>query len=160
MFNLFLKCMAYIMNFTRFFHQQHLSELSVIDMQIRKNFDPTYLLWQFKSSRKKQKVFIGLIHIVQRSCEIFGFFLVLVKLFFLLQGGVILLVLALCFKVGFHTASRKLSVDVGGAKRLQALSHLISVILLCPWVVVLSLTTEVNSIISVEKQTQLFENLI
>ncbi|NWY02476.1 ZNT5 protein, partial [Nothoprocta ornata] len=58
------------------------------------------------------------------------------------QGGVLLLVLALCCKVGFHMASRKLSVDVGGAKRLQALSHLVSVLLLSPWVVVLSLTTE------------------
>ncbi|XP_061475666.1 proton-coupled zinc antiporter SLC30A5 isoform X2 [Rhineura floridana] len=58
------------------------------------------------------------------------------------KGGVILLVLALCCKVGFHTASRKLSVDIGGAKRLQALSHLVSVFLLSPWVIVLSLTTE------------------
>uniref|UniRef100_A0A8C0J7W3 Zinc transporter n=1 Tax=Chelonoidis abingdonii TaxID=106734 RepID=A0A8C0J7W3_CHEAB len=58
------------------------------------------------------------------------------------KGGVLLLVLALCCKVGFHMASRKLSVDVGGAKRLQALSHLVSVLLLCPWVIVLSLTTE------------------
>uniref|UniRef100_A0A8C3VL51 Zinc transporter n=1 Tax=Catagonus wagneri TaxID=51154 RepID=A0A8C3VL51_9CETA len=58
------------------------------------------------------------------------------------KGGVLLLVLALCCKVGFHTASRKLSIDVGGAKRLQALSHLISVLLLCPWVIVLSVTTE------------------
>lgn len=58
------------------------------------------------------------------------------------KGGVLLLVLALCFNVGFHTASRKLSLDIGGAKRLQALSHLVSVILLCPWVIVLSATTE------------------
>ncbi|XP_038258986.1 zinc transporter 5 isoform X1 [Dermochelys coriacea] len=58
------------------------------------------------------------------------------------KGGVLLLVLALCCKVAFHMASRKLSVDVGGAKRLQALSHLVSVLLLCPWVIVLSLTTE------------------
>ncbi|KAH0516552.1 Zinc transporter 5 [Microtus ochrogaster] len=58
------------------------------------------------------------------------------------KGGVLLLVLALCCKVGFHTASRKLSIDVGGAKRLQALSQLVSVFLLCPWVVVLSVTTE------------------
>ncbi|GAB5566924.1 zinc transporter 5 [Prionailurus iriomotensis] len=58
------------------------------------------------------------------------------------KGGVLLLVLALCCKVGFHTASRKLSIDVGGAKRLQALSHLVSVLLLCPWVIVLSVTTE------------------
>ncbi|XP_020854129.1 proton-coupled zinc antiporter SLC30A5 isoform X1 [Phascolarctos cinereus] len=58
------------------------------------------------------------------------------------KGGVLLLVLALCCKVGFHTASRKLSLDVGGAKRLQALSHLVSVLLLCPWVIILSVTTE------------------
>uniref|UniRef100_A0A3Q2I7W2 Zinc transporter n=1 Tax=Equus caballus TaxID=9796 RepID=A0A3Q2I7W2_HORSE len=58
------------------------------------------------------------------------------------KGGVLLLVLALCCKVGFHTASRKLSIDVGGAKRLQALSHVVSVLLLCPWVIVLSVTTE------------------
>ncbi|XP_054842686.1 proton-coupled zinc antiporter SLC30A5 [Eublepharis macularius] len=58
------------------------------------------------------------------------------------KGGVLLLVLALCCKVGFHTASRKLSVDIGGSKRLHALSHFVSVILLCPWVVILSLTTE------------------
>ncbi|OCU02450.1 zinc transporter 5 [Xenopus laevis] len=58
------------------------------------------------------------------------------------KGGVLLLVLALCFNVGFHTASRKLSLDIGGAKRLQALSHLVSVIILCPWVIILSATTE------------------
>uniref|UniRef100_A0A8I3WI87 Zinc transporter n=3 Tax=Simiiformes TaxID=314293 RepID=A0A8I3WI87_CALJA len=58
------------------------------------------------------------------------------------KGGVLLLVLALCCKVGFHTASRKLSIDIGGGKRLQALSHLVSVLLLCPWVIVLSVTTE------------------
>lgn len=58
------------------------------------------------------------------------------------KGGVLLLVLALCCKVGFHTASRKLSIDIGGVKRLQALSHLVSVLLLCPWVIVLSVTTE------------------
>ncbi|KAM4708727.1 proton-coupled zinc antiporter SLC30A5 [Discoglossus pictus] len=58
------------------------------------------------------------------------------------KGGVLLLVLALCFNVGFHTASRKLSLDIGGTKRLQALSHLVSVIILCPWVIVLTATTE------------------
>ncbi|ERE82162.1 zinc transporter 5 [Cricetulus griseus] len=58
------------------------------------------------------------------------------------KGGVLLLALALCCKVGFHTASRKLSVDVGGPKRLQALSQLVSVFLLCPWVIVLSVTTQ------------------
>ncbi|TKC37383.1 hypothetical protein EI555_009331, partial [Monodon monoceros] len=61
------------------------------------------------------------------------------------KGGVLLLVLALCCKVGFHTASRKLSIDVGGTKRLQALSHIVSVLLLCPWVIVLSVTTECST---------------
>ncbi|XP_069483491.1 proton-coupled zinc antiporter SLC30A5 [Ambystoma mexicanum] len=58
------------------------------------------------------------------------------------KGGVLLLVLALCCNVGFHAASRKLSLDIGGAKRLQALSHTVSVVILSPWVIVLSATTE------------------
>ncbi|XP_067838738.1 proton-coupled zinc antiporter SLC30A5 [Heptranchias perlo] len=58
------------------------------------------------------------------------------------KGGVLLLVMSLCFKVGFHTASRKLSVDVGGAKRLHTLSTLISTLLLFPWVIILTATTE------------------
>ncbi|KAI4816410.1 hypothetical protein KUCAC02_008737 [Chaenocephalus aceratus] len=37
------------------------------------------------------------------------------------KGGVVLLVASLCLKVAFHTASRKLSVEIGGAKRLYAL---------------------------------------
>ncbi|KAL2100387.1 hypothetical protein ACEWY4_004781 [Coilia grayii] len=58
------------------------------------------------------------------------------------KGGVVLLVVALCLKVGFNTASRKLSVEIGGAKRLYALSNLVSAIVLLPWVVVLAATTE------------------
>ncbi|XP_077062459.1 proton-coupled zinc antiporter SLC30A5 [Siphateles boraxobius] len=58
------------------------------------------------------------------------------------KGGVVLLVLALCLKVAFNTASRKLSVEIGGAKRLYALSNLVSAVVLLPWVVVLSATTE------------------
>uniref|UniRef100_A0A671SWP6 Zinc transporter n=1 Tax=Sinocyclocheilus anshuiensis TaxID=1608454 RepID=A0A671SWP6_9TELE len=58
------------------------------------------------------------------------------------KGGVVLLVLALCLKVAFNTASRKLSVDIGGAKRLHALSSLVSAVVLLPWVIVLSATTE------------------
>ncbi|GCB75235.1 hypothetical protein scyTo_0016393, partial [Scyliorhinus torazame] len=58
------------------------------------------------------------------------------------KGGVLLLVISLCFKIGFHTASRKLSVDVGGAKRLHTLSTLTSAVLLFPWVVILTATTE------------------
>ncbi|CAL8276400.1 unnamed protein product [Merluccius merluccius] len=58
------------------------------------------------------------------------------------KGGVVLLVVSLCLKVGFHAASRKLSVEVGGAKRLYALDNLVSSAVLLPWVVVLSATTE------------------
>lgn len=58
------------------------------------------------------------------------------------KGGVVLLVLALCLKVAFHTHSRKLSVELGGAKRLYALSNLVASVLLLPWVFVLSATTE------------------
>nr|XP_006627080.1 PREDICTED: zinc transporter 5 [Lepisosteus oculatus]XP_015193755.1 PREDICTED: zinc transporter 5 [Lepisosteus oculatus] len=58
------------------------------------------------------------------------------------KGGVMLLVISLCFKVGFHTVSRKLSVEIGGAKRLYALSNLVSAAVLLPWVIVLSATTD------------------
>lgn len=58
------------------------------------------------------------------------------------KGGVVLLVLALCLKVAFNAASRKLSVEIGGAKRLYALSNLVSAVVLLPWVIVLSATTE------------------
>lgn len=61
------------------------------------------------------------------------------------QGGVVLLVVSLCLKVGFHTASRKLSVELGGAKRLYALDNLVSAVVLLPWVIVLSATTEVSA---------------
>ncbi|XP_067114648.1 proton-coupled zinc antiporter SLC30A5 [Osmerus mordax] len=58
------------------------------------------------------------------------------------KGGVVLLVASLCLKVGFNTASRKLSVELGGAKRLYALSNLVSAAVLLPWVIVLSVSTE------------------
>uniref|UniRef100_A0A1A8IWB9 Zinc transporter n=1 Tax=Nothobranchius kuhntae TaxID=321403 RepID=A0A1A8IWB9_NOTKU len=59
------------------------------------------------------------------------------------KGGVVLLVASVCLKVAFHTASRKLSVEIGGCKRLYALDNLVSAAVLLPWVVVLSATTEV-----------------
>lgn len=55
-----------------------------------------------------------------------------------------LLVVSLFLKVGFHTASRKLSVEIGGAKRLYTLDNLVSALVLLPWVIVLSATTEVR----------------
>lgn len=54
-----------------------------------------------------------------------------------------LLVVSLCLKVAFHTASRKLSVELGGAKRLYVLDNLVSAVVLLPWVIVLSGTTDV-----------------
>lgn len=56
----------------------------------------------------------------------------------------VLLVASLCLKVAFHTTSRKLSVELGGAKRLYALDNLVSAAVLLPWVIVLSATTEVS----------------
>lgn len=56
-----------------------------------------------------------------------------------------LLVVSLCLKVGFHTAYRKLSVEIGGAKRLYALDNLVSAMVLLPWVIVLSATTDVSA---------------
>uniref|UniRef100_A0A6Q2YCH6 Zinc transporter n=1 Tax=Esox lucius TaxID=8010 RepID=A0A6Q2YCH6_ESOLU len=58
------------------------------------------------------------------------------------KGGVVLLVVSLCLKIAFHTASRKLSIEIGGAKRLYALDNLVSSVVLLPWVIVLSATTE------------------
>lgn len=55
-----------------------------------------------------------------------------------------LLVASMCLKVGLHTASRKLSVEIGGAKRLYALDNLVSAAVLLPWVIMLSATTEVS----------------
>jgi solute carrier family 30 (zinc transporter), member 5/7 len=46
--------------------------------------------------------------------------------------------------VGYNTASKKLSLDIGGAKRLHALSSLISAALLLPWALVLFYTSEVS----------------
>uniref|UniRef100_A0A3P9JPM4 Zinc transporter n=1 Tax=Oryzias latipes TaxID=8090 RepID=A0A3P9JPM4_ORYLA len=58
------------------------------------------------------------------------------------KGGVVLLVVSLFLKVGFHTAARKLSVEIGGSKRLYALDSLVSAVVLLPWVIFLSVTTE------------------
>ena len=65
-----------------------------------------------------------------------------VKLF---QGGVVLLFATLCLQTGYNSAARKLSVDVGGSKRLHALSTFVSSMLLFPWTVVIFYTKEVRS---------------
>ena len=50
-----------------------------------------------------------------------------------IQGGAVLLLVAVCLNVGYNTASKSLSVDIGGAKRLHALSTAMSACLLLPW---------------------------
>jgi len=51
------------------------------------------------------------------------------------KGGVVLLSICLCLHVGYNSASKKLAIDVGGAKRLNALSTVASTVLLCPWAI-------------------------
>ena len=53
-----------------------------------------------------------------------------------------MLFLTLCLQVGYNSASKKLSVDVGGAKRLHALSTLIQSLFLGPWALIVSSTSE------------------
>ncbi|KAL3244111.1 hypothetical protein MRX96_019475 [Rhipicephalus microplus] len=48
------------------------------------------------------------------------------------RGGALLLALTLLLQTGYRTLSRTLAVDVGGAKRLNALSSVISTVLLAP----------------------------
>lgn len=71
-----------------------------------------------------------------------------------------LLVVSLFLKVGFHTVSRKLSVEIGGAKRLYALDNLVSSAVLLPWVVVLSATTEVSAQESLRRHIWSFNLLL
>lgn len=62
----------------------------------------------------------------------------------LIQGGVVLLVCTLSIQTGYNSASKKLSVDIGGAKRLHALSTLVSALLLFPWAMAIYLMREVS----------------
>ena len=62
----------------------------------------------------------------------------------LCQGGVVLLFLTLCLQVGYSSAAKKLSVDVGGAKRLHALSTLIQGLILGPWALLVSATADMQ----------------
>lgn len=58
------------------------------------------------------------------------------------KGGVVLLAITLCMQVGYNSASRKLSVDVGGAKKLHALSSLVQATVLFPWATFIYFTKE------------------
>ena len=52
------------------------------------------------------------------------------------QGGIVLLLAGVCLSVIQRNAGRKLSVEIGGFKRLQALSVSITAVMLLPWVAV------------------------
>ncbi|KAL4227543.1 hypothetical protein ACF0H5_012986 [Mactra antiquata] len=58
------------------------------------------------------------------------------------KGGVVLLFLTLGLQVGYNSAAKKLSVDVGGAKRLHALSNMVQALLLGPWAFIVSSTSD------------------
>ncbi|XP_076443611.1 proton-coupled zinc antiporter SLC30A5-like [Babylonia areolata] len=60
------------------------------------------------------------------------------------KGGVVLLFITLCLHIGYSSASKKLSVEVGGAKRLHAFSTLVSALMLWPWASFTYLTTELE----------------
>ncbi|XP_039250531.2 proton-coupled zinc antiporter SLC30A5-like [Styela clava] len=56
------------------------------------------------------------------------------------KGGIILLIIASLLKVAHSVMGKRLSNDVGGPKRLHALSTLVSTILLTPWAMILYLS--------------------
>ncbi|XP_065836732.1 proton-coupled zinc antiporter SLC30A5-like [Oscarella lobularis] len=58
------------------------------------------------------------------------------------KGGIILLFCGLCLSVAHKSVARKLAVAVGGAKRLNALSTLVTCLLLSPWAVVTLMSSE------------------
>ena len=68
----------------------------------------------------------------------------LIVVFFIFQGGVVLLFLTLFLQTGFDNASKKLSIDVGGAKRLHSLSTFVSGLILLPWALFLLISKEVR----------------
>ncbi|XP_070543256.1 proton-coupled zinc antiporter SLC30A5-like [Ptychodera flava] len=49
------------------------------------------------------------------------------------KGGVVLLVVLLLINITYKSAGRKLSVDIGGTKRLHAVSTAVSAVILLPW---------------------------
>jgi zinc transporter 5/7 len=62
------------------------------------------------------------------------------------KGGVVLLLIGLMFLLIQRNFQRKLAVDVGGAKRLQALTSLVEAVMLLPWGVVILLTSPLPSL--------------
>ncbi|KAH6938892.1 hypothetical protein HPB50_014679 [Hyalomma asiaticum] len=60
------------------------------------------------------------------------------------KGGVLLLALTLLLQTAFRTLSRTLAVDVGGAKRLNALSSVMSTLLLLPLLLFVKVPASMN----------------
>ena len=60
------------------------------------------------------------------------------------QGGVVLLLCGMCLMVVQKKIGRKLAVDLGGPKRLQAVSSLVVAVLLLPWALYQLLTQTVS----------------
>lgn len=58
------------------------------------------------------------------------------------KGGVVLLTVTLFLQIGYSSASKKLSVDIDGSKRLHAVSTLVQALLLFPWFCFTILTKE------------------
>ncbi|XP_063433767.1 proton-coupled zinc antiporter SLC30A5-like [Mytilus trossulus] len=58
------------------------------------------------------------------------------------KGGVVLLSLTLFLQIGYNSASKKLSVDVGGSKRLHAMSTFIQAFVMFPWAMFIAMTKE------------------
>lgn len=56
------------------------------------------------------------------------------------KGGIVLLIITLLLKVAHSVMGKRLSVDIGGQKRLHALSTLVSTVILSPWALILYLT--------------------
>ncbi|RUS79405.1 hypothetical protein EGW08_012818 [Elysia chlorotica] len=58
------------------------------------------------------------------------------------KGGVLLLFITLCLHSGYNSAAKKLSVEIGGAKRLHSLSTVAQAGVLWPWAFFVFFSTE------------------
>ena len=59
------------------------------------------------------------------------------------QGGIVLLLAGVCLTTVQRSIGRRLSVEVGGSKRLQALSSILTVAMLLPWAAIQVATQEI-----------------
>ncbi|XP_053652177.1 proton-coupled zinc antiporter SLC30A5 isoform X3 [Cherax quadricarinatus] len=61
------------------------------------------------------------------------------------EGGIVVLLLTLCLQAYVNNGGRRLAVDVGGSKRLRALTAIVSTIFLCPFAFMIWLTQDTPS---------------